>query len=137
MSDKIRLFPLILEGRHSEFQESIKNVLDVLKEQTINNLKGSSILLNKYEGNTDLILEKVRFRIVRARIRDGKIQRRKKLSNIKGFEFKGRRFVKIPPRELLNRRRGARRAKFKRKAKRAQINRNLHRSLRRRRSIGL
>ena len=93
------------------------------------------------EAAFEELFEASRWRIVRARIRNGKVQRRKKVSNIKGFTFRKKggqtRFIRITATEKLRRRMGARRAKIKRRGKKSQIRLKMRRSLRRRRSIGL
>jgi hypothetical protein len=78
-----------------------------------------------------------RIRIIKARIRNGKVQRRKKVSGIKGYTLRGGRLQRITPTERMHRRRGARFAKIKRRAKMARIILKRKRSLRRRHSLGL
>jgi len=78
-----------------------------------------------------------RKKIIRARIRGGKVQRRKILSAVKGYTIRGGKLVRITPRERLKRKLGARRAKIKRKAKMARALIKRKRSLRRRASLGL
>lgn len=87
-------------------------------------------------------LNEGRFKIVRARIRNGKVQRRKKISNLKGYTFrkKGKgpaRLVRMSPSERRKRRMGQRRGKIKRRAKLARIRIKQKRALRKRRSMGL
>jgi hypothetical protein len=78
-----------------------------------------------------------RVKLIRARIRKGKIQRRKKLSAVKGFRLKAGKLKRMTAGEKRKRKLGARRAKFKRKAKRSRIKVALRRSLRRRKAMGL
>jgi hypothetical protein len=78
-----------------------------------------------------------RIKLVRARIRKGKIQRRKKLSAVKGFRLKGGKLKRMTAGERRKRKMGARRAKFKRKAKASRIKFALRKSLRRRKAMGL
>ena len=78
-----------------------------------------------------------RVKLIRARIRKGKIQRRKKLSAVKGFRLKAGKLKRMTAAEKRKRKLGARRAKFKRKAKRSRIKVALRRSLRRRKAMGL
>lgn len=77
-----------------------------------------------------------RVKVIRVRIRGGKIQRRKKLSAVKGFTLRGGKVKRISPVERRKRKMGARRAKFKRRAKQSRIRTKLRRSLRRRKSLG-
>jgi hypothetical protein len=87
--------------------------------------------------NEEETLEEARFRIVKARIRGGKIQRRKKISNVPGYRMQGSTLQRMSPAERRRRKMGARRAKIKRRSK---INRTLmkrQRSIRRRKALGL
>jgi hypothetical protein len=95
----------------------------------------------KQELAENFLVEAARFKIVPLRIRGGKIQRRRKISTAKGFEFRGhighQRLVRITPNERIRRRIGARRAKIKRNAHRTQIALHYRRSIRRRSGLGL
>jgi hypothetical protein len=82
-------------------------------------------------------LNEGRIKIVKARVRGGKIQRRKKVSNVKGYTIRGGRLVKMKASEKMNRKRAARKAKIKRKAKMARAMIKRKRSLRKRASLGL
>lgn len=86
------------------------------------------------EGN---IMKVGRAKIIRVRVRGGKVQRRKKLSAVKGYTIRGGRMVRMSSRELRNRRMGARRAKIKRRGKMNQILRKRRISLRKRRALGV
>ncbi|MEX0598826.1 MAG: hypothetical protein WD512_20245 [Candidatus Paceibacterota bacterium] len=86
--------------------------------------------------------EAARFRIVKARIRKGKVQRRRKVSNIKGYTFrkKGKgppKLVRMTPQERRKRRLSQRRGKIKRRGKMARFRQRMKRALRRRKSLGL
>lgn len=78
-----------------------------------------------------------RKKLIRARVRGGKVQRRKVLSAVKGYTIRGGRLVRISPSEKLRRKMGARRAKVKRRAKLARALIRRKRSLRKRKSLGL
>ena len=82
-------------------------------------------------------LSEARVKVVRARVRGGKVQRRKKVSNVKGYTIRGGRLVKMKPAERMRRKRAARKAKVKRKAKLARALIKRKRSLRKRASLGL
>lgn len=86
------------------------------------------------EGN---ILKTGRTKIIRVRIRGGKVQRRKKLSAVKGYTTRGGKIVRMSPIERRNRKMAARRSKFKRRAKLRQALRKRKMSLRRRSAMGL
>lgn len=81
--------------------------------------------------------EAQRIIIVRARVRNGKIQRRKKISGVKGYSIRGGRLVRMSASERMHRRLGARRAKVKRRAKMARALIKRKRSLVRRRALAL
>jgi hypothetical protein len=78
-----------------------------------------------------------RKKLIRARVRGGKVQRRKVVSAVKGYTIRGGKLVRISPSEKLRRKMGARRAKVKRRAKMARALIKRKRSLRKRASIGL
>ncbi len=87
-------------------------------------------------------LTEARFRIVKARIRNGKVQRRKKVSNIKGYTFrkKGKgpaKLTRMSPQERRKRKLGQRRGKIKRRMKLARIRQKQRRSLRKRKALGI
>lgn len=78
-----------------------------------------------------------RIRRIRTRIRGGKIQRNIKKSGVKGYSLRGGKLVRMSAAEKLHRRMGARKGKFKRRAKMARSLLKRKRSLRRRDSLGL
>lgn len=86
------------------------------------------------------LTEAARYRIVKARIKYGKVQRQKRVSNVKGYAFRkvgheGMQLVRMSPMELRNRKMGQRTAKLKRRMKLAAIKLKMKRSIRRRRSM--
>lgn len=78
-----------------------------------------------------------RTKIVRLRVRGGKVQRRKKLSAVKGYTIRRGKVVRMSPQERMRRRMAARRAKIKRRAKMARSLIKRKRSLRKRAQLGL
>ena len=78
-----------------------------------------------------------RKKLVRARVRGGKIQRRKMLSAVKGYTIRGGKLVRMPATERLKRKISARKAKMKRRAKLARALIKRKRSLRKRAALGL
>jgi len=78
-----------------------------------------------------------RKKLIRARVRGGKIQRRKVFSAVKGYTIRGGKLVRMMPRERMKRKLAARRAKIKRKAKMARSLLKRKRSLLKRKSLGL
>lgn len=77
------------------------------------------------------------FRIIKARIKNGKIQRRKKVSDRKGYKILKGRAVRMTNIERKNRRLSARRAKIKRRGKLRQALRKRKISLRKRKRLGV
>jgi len=86
------------------------------------------------EGN---IMKMGRTKLIRVRIRGGKVQRRKKLSAVQGYTTRGGKLVRMSPVERRNRKMASRKSKFKRRAKLRQSLRKRKISLRRRSAMGL
>jgi len=84
-----------------------------------------------------LDLNEARIRIIKARIRGGKIQRRKKVSNVAGYTLRGGKLKRMSMTERRKRRMGQRRGKLKRRAKLGRALMKRKRSLRRRKAMGL
>jgi len=78
-----------------------------------------------------------RTKLVKVRIRKGKIQRRKRLSAVKGYTIRGGKLTRMSPLERRHRKMSARRSKFKRRAKLRQSLRKRRISLRKRTALGL
>lgn len=83
-------------------------------------------------------LDEARIKILKARVRGGKVQRRKKISNVAGFKLaSGGKLQRMSPAERRNRKLGQKRGKIKRKSKMRLAIMKRKRSLRKRASIGL
>ena len=129
-----------------------KNELDTrikeLVNEKINQLK-LRLAAEIYEGcgvEVDFVVEKLsegnilrmgRTKMIRVRIRRGKVQRRVKKSAVKGYVMRGGRLTRMTPMERRHRKMGARRSKFKRRAKLRQSLRKRRMSLRKRTAMGL
>ena len=126
----------LLAGSLVEARELLEDKLDELIEERLTEEKAKMALemFDLEEGN---IQKMGRMKLVRVRIRKGKVQRRKKVSGVKGFTFRGGRMIRMSPMERRNRKMAARRSKFKRRAKLGQALRKRKMSLRRRNSMGL
>lgn len=81
-------------------------------------------------------LAEANFRIVKARIRGGKVQRRRKVSTRPGYTIRGGRLVRMSSAERQKRKMAARRSKAKRKAKLKRALQKRRMSMRKRRSLG-
>jgi len=82
-------------------------------------------------------LDEARVNIVRARVRGGKVQRRKKVSNVPGMTLRGGTLKRMSAAERRRRKMGARKGKMKRKAKLSRSLMKRKRSLQKRKSLGL
>jgi hypothetical protein len=90
--------------------------------------------LDLTEGN---IQKMGRTKLIKVRIRKGKVQRRKKFSAVSGYTIRDGKLTRMMPAERRHRKMGARRSKFKRRAKLRQAMRKRKLSLRRRTAMGL
>jgi hypothetical protein len=136
----------IIYGDPLEIKESFKNVMDVLLEQKLHEKKRMIVAEQFGEfDEVELLDEKLnnnvqkmgRLKLIRLRVRNGKVQRRKKLSNTKGYTIRHGHLMRMSQLERRHRKLGARRAKIKRRAERSKILRKLHIALRRRHNLGL
>jgi hypothetical protein len=82
-------------------------------------------------------LDEARINIVKARIRGGKVQRRKKVSNVPGMTLRGGQLKRMSAAERRRRKMGARKGKMKRMAKMSRALMKRKRSLQKRKSLGL
>lgn len=135
---KVTLIEAILAKKFVQANEIIKEKFDDILEAKLIEVKKMLVI----EDSPETLEEAGRFRIVRARIRNGKIQRRKKVSTNKNYTFRKRgagpaKLVRISAAEHRHRKLGARRGKVKRRAKRARIRQKQRRSLQKRKSLGL
>ena len=96
--------------------------------------KLSSLQETILEGN---IQRMGRTKLVRIRIRKGKVQRRVKKSAVPGYTIRGGKMIRMSAIERRHRKMAARRSKFKRRAKMKQSLRKRRMSLRRRTAMGL
>ena len=78
-----------------------------------------------------------RKKLVKARVRGGKIQMRKVVSGVKGYTIRGGKLTRMTASERLRRRIAQRKGKVKRRAKLARSLIKRKRSLRRRQSLGI
>ena len=123
-NNKIRI-----EELKQRMEELVYDRLDQLKDELVNKICGPIDEAN--------VMRMGRTKLVKLRIRGGKIQRRKKLSATKGYTTRGGKLIRMSPNERRHRKLAARRSKFKRRAKLRQSLRKRRMSLRRRASMGL
>ena len=135
------LIDAILSNDLLEAKRILDERLDELTDDALTDVKDDMALemfdvdLDELEeGN---IMKMGRTKMIRVRIRGGKIQRRKKLSAVQGYTTRGGKLVRMSPVERRNRKMASRRSKFKRRAKLRQSLRKRKISLRRRSAMGL
>lgn len=121
-----------------------KEVDDIINKNTkgIINRKEKGMLPSDYPvtvkmEETEEQLDEARVKIVKARIRGGKIQRRKRVSNVPGMTIRGGKLTRMSPAERRRRKMGQRRGKIKRKAKMNRAMMKRQRSIRKRKALGL
>lgn len=141
----MKIVDAILSGNLDQARELIASRVNEIIEEKLHNLK-LRIVAEDYDPDLFLpesltpnrnVQKMGRTKLVRMRIRKGKVQRRKKFSTVKGYTIRGGNVVRMSPSERLHRKRGARKAKIKIKTKHNQILRKRNISLRKRRAIGL
>ena len=127
----------LLSNNLVEARNEIEDKLKILVAEKINQIK-LRLTAEMYEvvveGN---VLRMGRTKMVKVRVRKGKIQRRKKVSAIKGYTIRGGKLTRMTPMERRHRKMGAKRSKFKRRAKLRQSLRKRRMSLRKRSAMGL
>lgn len=83
------------------------------------------------------VMRQGRTKVVKARVRGGKVQRRKRVSAVKGYTMRGGKLKRMSAAERMRRKRSQKRAAVKRRAKQARALMKRKRSMRRRASLGL
>lgn len=107
--------------------DAVKLRRDVLEEDDI----------EEEDLEEDEQLDEARIKLIKARIRGGKIQRRKRVSNVPGMTIRGGKLQRMSPAERRRRKMGQRRGKIKRKAKMNRAIMKRQRSLRKRKALGI
>lgn len=91
----------------------------------------------KVTQSTEQEVSEARIAIVKARIRGGKVQRRKRVSNVPGFTLRGGKLTRMSASERRRRKLGARVAARKTKQKQSQSLRKRKLSLMKRSRLGI
>lgn len=127
MSD---LVSYIVNKQYNEAAACMAPMLASIRDRKLNEMKKMLMASSSLD-------EAARFKIVKARFRGGKLQRRKKVSTQAGFTFRGGKMTRMSPSERRRRKMGQRKGKLKRKAtiRRALMKRQ--RTMRRRKALGL
>jgi len=126
----------LLANKLVEAREMLEEKLDELIEERLTEEK-AKIALEMFDLDEGNIQRMGRTKLVRVRIRKGKVQRRKKVSAVPGYTMRGGKMTRMSPAERRHRKMAVRKSKFKRRAKLGQALRKRKQSLRRRYSMGL
>lgn len=127
----------ILSGNLTEGKALFEEAMQDVKARRLHEMK-KQMMAEKFVLSLDEeTLDEARIKIVKARIRGGKIQRRKKVSNVKGFTLRGGQLKRMSPTERRNRKMGQRRGKLKRKSKMSRTLMKRKRSNMKRKAMGL
>lgn len=126
----------LVEARNELEKKIVELVIEKLEQAKLR------LAAEMYDADDEFVTEANitkmgRAKLIRVRIRNGKVQRRKKLSAVKGYTFRAGKLTRMSPLERRNRQLAARRSKFKRRAKLKQAIRKRRMSLRRRAALGL
>ena len=137
----MKLIDYIIFGNLDKARELIESRLVEIANQKIVELK-KKIAAEQYEKMgvelDEANIQKMgRTKLIRVRIRAGKVQRRRKVSSVPGYTFRGGKMVRMSASERRKRKLGARKAKFKRRSKMSQILRKRKMSLRKRKAMGV
>ena len=126
----------ILSNKLIDAQSLLEDKIYEILEDKLTEIK-ARIALEMFDLDEGNIQKMGRTKLVKARIRGGKIQRRRKVSGVQGYTMRGGRIIRMSPQERRNRKMAAKKSKFKRRAKLGQALRKRKMSLRRRGSLGL
>jgi hypothetical protein len=135
----------LLQNKVVEAKEVLDQHIQDLVNEKVNQIKmrlaaemyGDDVEFEEEDLNEANIQKMGRTKLIRVRIRKGKVQRRVKKSSVAGFTIRGGKLVRMSPLERRRRKLAARRSKFKRRAKLKQSLRKRALSLRRRKAMGL
>ena len=123
----------IFEGKLKEAKEHLVERIEELISEKLEDSE-VEIVDDLTEGN---IQKMGRTKLIRVRIRKGKVQRRVKKSAVQGFTIRGGKLTRMSPQERRHRKMAARRSKFKRRSKMKQSLRKRVLSIRKRKAMGL
>jgi hypothetical protein len=124
----------LLSNKFVEAKNELNEKIKSLVELKINQIKVRLAADLLGEGN---VLKMGRTKLIRVRVRKGKVQRRKKFSAVKGYTIRGGKLTRMMPAEIRHRKLASRRSKVKRKSKLNLSMRKRRISLRKRRALGL
>ena len=128
----------LLANKLAEARDELEERIQELFHEKLDDLKEDLAITMFDEGlKASDTLKMGRTKLVRVRIRKGKLQRGRKFSTLPGFTYRDGKLVRIMPAEHRNRVVGSKESKSKRRSRsaRASLKRNI--SLRKRRAMGL
>lgn len=135
---------IILDDFNSANENLSESFVEILKDKLSEAKKivaakyGVAELAEALESIDEANVTKMgRFEMIKARFRNGKVQRRVKKSAVAGYTLRGGKLVRMSPSEKRARKMGARRGKIKRRAKLARALMKRRRSLMKRKAMGL
>lgn len=135
---------IILDDFNSANESLSESFVEILKDKLSEAKKivaakyGVAELAEALESIDESNVTKMgRLKMIKARIRGGKVQRRVKKSAVPGLTLRGGKLVRMSPSEKRARKMGARRGKIKRRAKLARALMKRRRSLMKRKAMGL
>jgi hypothetical protein len=137
------LITQIMTGQFQDARASLFNQLDTIRDQSFVRMKamiGDSLVpvTEEVKELTEAdVMRRGRIKIIRRRIRKGKLQRNIKKSAVKGFTIKKGKMTRIPAAQRIRMRMKARRAAIKRRGKLQQALRKRKISLRKRKAMGI
>lgn len=118
--------------------DELKEKLNELAAQKLERMKAFIATTEQVELEEASNVQKMgRKKLIRARVRGGKVQRRKVVSAVKGYTIRSGKLTRMTAAERMKRKISQRRAKIKRKAKAARALMKRKRSLRKRTALGL
>jgi hypothetical protein len=123
----------LFDGDLKEAKEILVDRIEELIAEKLEQLE-VEIVDDLTEGN---IQKMGRTKLIRVRIRKGKVQRRVKKSAVPGYTIRGGKLIRMSPQERRHRKMAARRSKFKRRSKLRQTMRKRVLSIRKRKAMGL
>lgn len=129
-----KIIDLILSGKLNEAREMLE---EEFEKRIIESLEEKKFEVASEFVSEANIMKMGRSKLIRVRIRGGKVQRRKKLSAVPGYTYRNGRLVRMSTMERRRRKLGARKAKLKRRGKMAQTLRKRRISLRKRKALGV
>jgi len=128
----------LLDNNPAKAKSVLENRIKTLVAEKLNQVKLQ--MSAEYFGNlveAANIMKMGRLKMTKVRIRKGKIQRRKKVSAVKGYTIRGGKLTRMSPLERRHRKMAAIRTKSKRRGKLKQMLRKRSISLRKRGAMGL